>query len=107
MYLSANQYPEFIGKDKKYIRECLDFCVRKSGKRYVFWVVALLLFTAALIWFLWLEQIAIGSKSPYSLLINGVVVGLLFWFYLIYDINTATHKAVKLYLSEFNEQKNT
>lgn len=108
MYLSAKKYPEFLGQDKRYILAALKYCISKSGHGYVFWLVVIVLVATFTAWNYWLEPLVFGeSAGPYGL-IGSVVFGVLFWLYLIIDINTMTRQAVKRYIKDFeNEQERT
>lgn len=108
MYLSAKKYPEFLGKDRKYIQTALKYCISKSGHGYIFWLVVIVLAAAFTAWSYWLEPLVFGESAGSHGLISSVVVGVLFWLYLLIDINTMTRQAVKRYIRDFeNEQERT
>lgn len=103
MYLGANKYPEFSGKDKTYIRKCLNFCYKeaKMGRRFWFVVSLLLLLTIA--WIFWIRNIVPSPYTENSDFLFPVLIGLLFWLYLLFEINTTMHDAVKKYMRKFQE----
>lgn len=108
MYLSAKKYPEFLGKDRKYILTALKYCISKSGHGYIFWVVLFVLLVVYFIWSYWLEPLVFGNTTGFHSMIGSVVFGLLFWFYLVIDINTLTRRAVIRYINDFEiEQART
>jgi hypothetical protein len=108
MYLSAKKYPEFLGKDNRYILAALKYCISKSGHGYVFWLVVIALVAAFTTWSCWLEPLAFDESAGFHGLIGSVVFGVLFWLYLLIDINTTTRQAVKRYIRDFeNEQEKT
>jgi hypothetical protein len=108
MYLSAKKYPEFLGKDRKYMQAALRYCISKSGHGYVFWLVVIVLAAAFITWSYSLEPLIFGDSPGYHDLIGSVAFGVLFWLYLLIDINTMTRQAVKRYIRDFeNERERT
>ncbi len=95
-----------MGKDKKYILAALKYCTSKSGHNYIFKLVLVVLATVFIAWSYWLEPMVFGKDPGYYGLIGSVVFGLLFYIYLLIDINTLTRQAVNRYIRDFeNEQE--
>jgi FtsH-binding integral membrane protein len=108
MYLSAKKYPEFLGKDRKYMLAALKYCISKSGHGFIFWVVLLVLVAVFITWSYWLEPLVFGKTAGLHNMIGSVVFGVLFWLYLLIDINTITRQAVIRYIRDFEiEQERT
>jgi len=102
MYLGANQYPEFSGKDKKYIKACLKFCCSKANMGSRSWFVVAILIVLSALWGLWIEDLVLGIYAEAYGFLFPISIGIFFGLYLLYEININMHKAVKKYIKEFD-----
>lgn len=98
MYTSSNQYPEFKGKNKQFIYGCLKFAQEKEklGKRFWFVVVALIL--GVIVWAVLFDDFFPKEISGVLCALSG---GFIFGLYLLHEINTRWHEAVKKHISEY------
>ncbi len=106
MYLGSNQYPEFLDKDKKYKMDCIKFCYNKANMGRRFWFIAILLIVFSILWGCWIEDLALGIYADSYGFLFPIVMGVLFWFYLLYEINVTIRQSVKKYIVEFENSIN-
>ncbi len=104
MYLRTKTFPEFVGKDKKYRAECLTYCIQKTGytRRFILAIAILLIFTVS--WGILdgvFERNVAGSYEYYIY----AAIGIVFEGYMLVEINTSLHPAVKRYITEFDQTK--
>ncbi|MCP4976358.1 MAG: hypothetical protein GY931_09380 [Maribacter sp.] len=105
MYTSANQYPEFQGKNKQFINGCLKYVQKKEkfGKR--FWVVIIIIILGVIAWSLWIDDLFPKEWKEMSGIICAISGGSIFWVYLLHEINTRWYEAVKKHIGEYEHTK--
>lgn len=105
MYLGANKYPEFKGRDKKFVRECIAYAWRKEKIGRRFWSVLGVLVLAAAVWGWWVDAAIPAAWKNLVDIVFPLSCGFIFLVYLLYETNTRMHKAVKKYIGEFENSR--
>lgn len=102
MYFSPKDYPEFKKQNKKYIHEALKYCIIKEKISRRFWTAVASFVSLHLIWALYIEPIYFNESNTRNTIFFNIVVGLLFYLYLIYEINISVRKAVQKHIKTFD-----
>ncbi len=104
MYFSAKGYPEFSGKDKKYVQQCLTYCLGQCNFNRKIVTVILVLLTASICFGFGLDKYLFGISFSDHKLKLLTMVGVLFWLYFLYEINTTLYVTVKEHIDKFDSQ---
>ena len=108
MYFSAKSYPEFKNEDRKYIYQALKHCVNNEGIGYRFWIAISMLLFLVIGWVAYIEPTYLNDYKSDNAIFVGLTAGLIFWLYMLYEVNTSTRRAVKKHIASFEYQpKNT
>ena len=101
MYLGANKYPEFDGKDKKFISGCIKYAYKKEKLGRRFWAFMALLIGFTFVWGRWIDNLFPSNWEIIVDILFTVICMCIFLGYILYEVNNKMHLAVKKHISEF------
>jgi cadmium resistance protein CadD (predicted permease) len=101
IFLSAKKYPEFNGKDKKFVFQCLKYVTRKEKLAAQFLGIVAALIVLSLLWNQFAASFIPDNCKKLAHVLFPISIGILFYLYLLYDINTRMHDAVKKHINDF------
>jgi peptidoglycan/LPS O-acetylase OafA/YrhL len=98
MYFSSTNYPAMRGKDKRAVTALVTAALRQHDRwaKWRFWGVLALLLTLSIGLAAFDEALQLPDWFAVAVALSG---GLVFWVYLLWEINGPMHRAVQKYLA--------